>query len=86
MSRRSLQYRRRVVSRVMSWGIVTVTADTPITKVLGIMHENSFRHVPVIDRLGTPIGMVSIRDALDDELRIFQEGSASLHTQTEEVD
>ena len=75
------------VSQVMSWEIVTITANTSIAKALQIMHENNFRHVPVVDRLGTPIGMVSVRDALDDELRAFQDEFDPLNpTSTEEVD
>lgn len=74
------------LSRVMSWGIVTITADIPVTRVLHIMHENNFRHVPVIDRLGAPIGMVSIRDALGDELLSFQDGIGGGHPSSEVVD
>jgi len=56
------------VSQVMTVGIITVTMDTPVSRVLHIMYENNFRHVPVVDRLGAPAGMVSVRDILGDEI------------------
>ena len=31
------------------------------------MHEGKFRHLPVVE-FGRPLGMVSMRDALDDDL------------------
>ncbi len=74
------------LSSVMSWGIVTITTDTPIARVLHIMHENNFRHVPVVDRLGAPVGMVSIRDALGDELLNMQYETGMAHPITEDVD
>ena len=54
------------LAEVMTKTVVTTTADTPISRVLRMMYENNFRHVPVLDRLGTPIGIISIRDALGD--------------------
>jgi len=74
------------LSRVMSWGIVTITTDTSINRVLHIMQENNFRHVPVVDRLGAPVGMVSIRDALGDELMNFQEDVGMNHPTTGDID
>jgi CBS domain-containing protein len=72
------------LSQVMSWGIITVTMDTPVSRVIHIMHENNFRHVPVVDRLGAPLGMVSIRDILGDEvLGLFDHQD---HPSTEIVD
>jgi signal-transduction protein with cAMP-binding, CBS, and nucleotidyltransferase domain len=35
-----------------------------------MMHEFSFRHVPVVDD-GRPVGIVSVRDALGPELEAF---------------
>ena len=72
------------LSQVMSWGIITVTMDTPVSRVIHIMHENNFRHVPVVDRLGAPLGMVSIRDVLGDEvLSLYDQQD---HPSTEIVD
>ena len=61
------------LAEVMTKTVVTTTADTPISRVLRMMYENNFRHVPVLDRLGTPIGIISIRDALGDELLSYHE-------------
>ena len=72
------------LSQVMSWGLITVTMDTPVSRVLHIMHENNFRHVPVIDRLGSPLAIVSIRDVLGDEISAYDENQG--HPSTEIVD
>jgi predicted transcriptional regulator len=37
---------------------------------MAVMHENGFRHLPVVDK-GVPIGVVSSRSALDPELEEF---------------
>jgi CBS domain containing-hemolysin-like protein len=37
-----------------------------------MMAEGGFRHVPVIDANGAPIGMVSARDALGQDLVEFE--------------
>jgi CBS domain-containing protein len=58
------------LSAVMSRDVTTVTKGLSVLDALHLMHDGGFRHVPVVDR-GVPIGMVSIRDALGDELSRF---------------
>ncbi len=45
----------------------TIGPDEPFLHALRIMHESKFRHMPVVE-FGRPLGMVSVRDALDDDL------------------
>ena len=60
-----------VLADVMTRDPVTVAPDESFGYALLLMHENGFRHVPVVEG-GLPIGMVSARDALDPELEEFE--------------
>jgi CBS domain-containing protein len=52
---------------VMTPQPMTMHADEPFIKALKLMHTRGFRHLPVVEN-GRPIGVVSARDALDDDL------------------
>jgi CBS domain-containing protein len=58
------------ISAVMTANPKTIHPDKPFAYALYMMHEGSFRHVPVVED-GRPIGMVSARDALGPELEAF---------------
>jgi CBS domain-containing protein len=45
----------------------TIHPDEPFVAALRIMHKGRFRHLPVVE-FDRPLGMVSVRDALDDDL------------------
>ena len=55
------------LSQVMTAQPQTVHPDKPFLHALRIMHVGRFRHLPVVED-GRPLGMVSARDALDDDL------------------
>jgi CBS domain-containing protein len=55
------------VSAVMTRDPLTIHPDKPFDEALRMMHEGRFRNVPVVEH-GRPLGMVSVRDALDPEL------------------
>jgi len=59
-----------MVRDVMTREPVTVGPDEPLGAALLLMHEQGFRHAPVIED-GRPIGVVSARQALDPELEEF---------------
>lgn len=59
------------IADVMTASPQTITPDRPIEHALVMMYEGGFRHVPVVEN-GTPIGMVSARDALGPELEAFE--------------
>ncbi len=43
---------------------VTAKPEDPLPLVASKMIEGGFRHIPVVDNAGKPIGIVSIRDVL----------------------
>jgi len=45
----------------------TIHPDEPFLRALRIMHEGKFRHLPVVE-FDRPLGLVSVRDALDEDL------------------
>lgn len=56
------------LSRVMVANPLTIRADKPLSHALQMMAEGGFRHVPVVDDDGIPVGMVSARDALGQDM------------------
>lgn len=62
---------KTVLSEVMTKDVVGMEGDKPLSHALHLMHQNTFRHVPVLEQ-GKPIGMVSARDALGIEWQQFQ--------------
>jgi CBS domain-containing protein len=60
------------VAAVMTRAPQTIHPDKPFDEALRMMHEGRFRNVPVVED-GRPLGMVSVRDALDPELAELRE-------------
>ena len=56
-----------LLSEVMTPQPQTIHPDEPFLHAMRIMHRGGFRHLPVAEH-GRPLGMVSARDALDDDL------------------
>lgn len=56
-----------MLAEVMTPQPQTMHPDEPFVKALRIMHKHGFRHLPVVEH-GRPLGVVSARDALDDDL------------------
>ena len=59
------------LAEVMTKSPVTVDPGETFGYALLLMHENGFRHVPVVVN-GEPIGIVSARSALDPDLEEFE--------------
>lgn len=59
------------LAEVMTAEVIGMEADRPLLHALHLMHQNNFRHVPVL-QADKPIGMVSARDALGVEWQDFQ--------------
>ena len=59
------------VADVMTRHPKTIGPDESFGLALLTMHENAFRHLPVIED-GVPIGIVSMRNALDPDLVEFR--------------
>ena len=58
------------LAEVMTRDPVAVSPDETFGYALLLMHDNGFRHAPVVEN-GRPIGVVSMRHALDPELEEF---------------
>lgn len=58
------------LAEVMTANPQTVSPDAAFSSALELMHDNRFRHVPVVEQ-GRPVGMVSVRDAMGPELESF---------------
>ena len=58
------------LSDVMTPDPKTVDPDESFGYALLLMHENGFRHAPVVEH-GRPIGVISARNALDPSLEEF---------------
>jgi CBS domain-containing protein len=59
------------LSAVMTRRVLTITPDHLLVNALHRMHDNGFRHMPVVEN-GVPVGMVSVRDALGSDLIRFE--------------
>jgi CBS domain-containing protein len=57
-----------LVEQVMVRNPQTIGVDKPLAYALYMMAEGGFRHVPVVDQNGVPVGMVSARDALGQDM------------------
>jgi CBS domain-containing protein len=57
-----------ILSQVMVANPQTIRADKPLGYALQFMLDGGFRHVPVVDQNGAPVGMVSARDALGQDM------------------
>ncbi len=55
------------LSEVMTTQPSTIHPDAPFIDALRTMHRGRFRHLPVVE-FDRPLGLVSVRDALDDDL------------------
>lgn len=67
---KGLDASRTVLREVMTPSPRTIGPETPFGVALLIMHENGFRHVPIVEN-GKAIGIVSARNALDPALEEF---------------
>lgn len=59
------------IAEIMTRDPQTVSPEHPVSHALHMMDESDFRHIPVVEN-GTVRGMISIRDALGEELSEFE--------------
>ena len=52
------------VKEIMTTRVVTVTPDTPVPVVAGLLRDNRISGVPVLDAGGAVVGLVSEYDLL----------------------
>lgn len=59
------------VETIMTTSVQTIHKDKPFGHALHLMYEGGFRHMPVVDGRGTPVGLLAAHDALDiDQLQL----------------
>jgi CBS domain-containing protein len=52
------------VREIMTSPLITVSPEMPIEECAQIMRQNHFHHVPVVDKNGNVVGMISATDFL----------------------
>ena len=67
---RGLDSATTVIGEVMTANPTTIAPDKSFGLAMLMMHENGFRHLPVVEK-GLPVGIVSSRSALDPDLEEF---------------
>jgi len=65
------------VADIMTRGVITVTPDTGTRTCMALMSQNKIRHLPVVDN-GKVLGMISIRDIMDDIIADHEQTIAQL--------
>ena len=60
---------RRKVADVMTRDLIVGEAGDSVDYVMGIMTRNRIRHLPIVDERQQILGMVSIGDVVDSQLR-----------------
>lgn len=60
------------VDSVMTEQPVTIGPNKPLGHALHMMFEGRFRHVPVVDSAGRPVGILTAHDALDSDALDFE--------------
>ncbi len=65
------------VADIMTRQVLTVTPDTRTRACVALMSERKIRHLPVLDG-STVLGMISIRDIMDDIIEMHEATIAQL--------
>jgi CBS domain-containing protein len=65
------------VEEIMTRNVFTVTSDTRTRVCMALMSEKKIRHLPVVDG-DTVLGMISIRDIMDDIIADHEQTIAQL--------
>lgn len=71
---------RTPVRDVMTGDVITCDEDSSLDDLRRIMQTRRVRHLPVTDRSGKPVGMVSIGDLNDAQVRTMSEAISYLET------
>jgi CBS domain-containing protein len=67
---RGLEPKATALADVMTRDPKTIAPEKPYGTAMLLMHENGFRHMPVLDK-GKLVGIISSRNALDPDLEEF---------------
>lgn len=67
------------VSEIMTRNVITVDPQTRTRECMALMSQHKIRHLPVVDN-GKVLGMISIRDIMDDIIADHEQTIAQLQT------
>ena len=67
------------VSEIMTANVFTVTPQTPTHECMALMSQKRIRHLPVVEG-ATVVGMLSIRDLMDDIIADHEQTIEQLRT------
>ncbi len=62
-----------IVGRIMTTSVLTCTMQTSIIEAQELMATHHVRHLPVVDDEGLPIGVISVRDIVCQQLSSAEE-------------
>ena len=71
---------RTLVEEVMTSHVQTIPPDTTGDAALRIMHQNHIRHLPVVDEKGRILGIVSMRNLLQEKIEELNQQLDSLES------
>lgn len=71
--------RETLVSEIMTSDVITVSPQTRTRECMSLMSQHKIRHLPVVDK-GKVLGMISIRDIMDDIIADHEQTIAQLQT------
>lgn len=67
-----------LVKDIMTRDVLYVTPQSSTHQCMALMSDKKIRHLPVIDKDGTVLGMISIRDIMDDIIADHEQTIAQL--------
>lgn len=67
-----------LVEQVMTKQPETLEATASIAFALNMMSVGGYRHIPIVDRTGKPVGVVSVRDLVDFLVDLFPDSVLNL--------
>ena len=71
--------RETMISEIMTANVITVAPKTGTRECMALMSQYKIRHLPVVDN-GKVLGMISIRDIMDDIIADHEQTIAQLQT------
>ena len=71
--------RETPVSAIMTREVITVAPQTRTRECMALMSQHKIRHLPLVDK-GKVLGMISIRDIMDDIIANHEQTIAQLQT------
>ncbi len=71
--------RETPVSEIMTREVITVAPQTRTRECMALMSQHKIRHLPLVDK-GKVLGMISIRDIMDDIIADHEQTIAQLQT------